>query len=463
MNFDSHPFTNFVSSLSTSLGHKPSFDELKNELLKTNENEQRVYKVGLKENEGLSIIYYDDVTNVEKVRSEEILELEKSLRSLVIDKQNLSILGSQLNKILYNSEAIDELQSVDWNKIVLQKCYEGTVLMVLNHKDKWYVTTRRCLNASASSWIKNKSYMDMFNDAIKDKLSLDQLNKRNVYYFVLLHHRNRNIVNYDYLGKQYAYLVHTMTLQRSNEGLKEVDENLGEAVLYPETFAFASLDQLKEMLRETGRQDEHNKEVSTEGFILKVKDDSSFKTYKLQTEIYQKLMKLKPNNSNIHQSYLELYQKDSLKDYLSFTSKYQNEVINRINKAIKTISLELLNLYHATRRKQNPEVYASLKDTYKKTLYGLHGLYIENRKKDFEEGCENQKSKSITVHDVYHFVKNLPPSNLRQLFFERYMIIDEGKVKQYFNSQCIYTTTHTSLMFRDLIEKMKKNNESKSF
>lgn len=462
MNFDSHPFTNLVNSLTTSLSHKPSFTELKEELMKTNANEQRIYKVGLKENDTMAIVYYDDVANIEENRSDEIINLEKSLRSLVIDKTNLSILGSQLNKILYNSDALEDLKSVKWENIVVQKCYEGTVLMVLNHNDQWYVTTRRCLNASTSLWIRNKSYMDMFNDAIKDKLVLDQLNKNHVYYFVLLHHRNRNIVNYDYLGKQYAYLVHTMTLERSEEGFKEINENLGEAVLYPETLTFSSLDQLQNMLREIGKQDEHNKEISTEGFILKVKNDNNFRTYKLQTEIYQKLIKLKPNNSNIHQSYLELYQNDALKDYLLFTSKYQNEVINRINKAIKTVSLEVLNLYHATRRKQNPEVYSALKDNYKKVLYGLHGLYIENRKKDFEESSSHQKNKSITIHDVYHFIKNLPSSHLRQLFLERYIMLDEGKITQYLNPQCIYTTTHTSLMFRDLIEKMKQKKQNKS-
>jgi len=445
-----------------SLGHKPSFAELKAELIKTNADEQRIYKVGLKEDDYVAIVYYDDVSNAEETCSEEIINLEKNLRSLVIDKENLSILGSQLNKILYNSEAIEDLKSVDWKNVIVQKCYEGTVLMVLNHNDHWYVTTRRCLNASSSSWIRNKSYMDMFNDVIKDKFNFDQLNKDNVYYFVLLHHQNRNIVNYDYLGKDYAHLVHTLTLERSNDGLKEVNENLGETFLYPEKLTFSSLNKVQELLHDLGKQDDHAKEISTEGFILKVKNDDAFRIYKLQTEIYQKLIKLKPNNSNIHQSYLELYQKDTLKDYLLFTSKYQIEVINRINKAIKTISLEILNLYHTTRRKQNPEVYSALKDNYKKVLYGLHGRYIENRKKDFEELGSPQKNKSITVHDVYHFIKTFPPSNLRQLFLERYIMLNEGIVTQYLNPQCIYTTTHTSLMFRDQIEKMKQKQKQKN-
>ena len=40
--------------------------------------------------------------------------------------------------------------------------------------------------------------------------------------------------------------------------------------------------------------------------------------------IYEKLIKLKPNNSNIHQSYLELFQKDKLNDFLPYFSKYNN-------------------------------------------------------------------------------------------------------------------------------------------
>ena len=73
---------------------------------------------------------------------------------------------------------------------------------------------------------------------------------------------------------------------------------------------------------------------------------------KLQTEMYQKISKIKPNNSNIYQCYLELYQKDKLQFYLPFVTKYYYDIIKRINNSMRTLSKEILNIYHVTRKKK---------------------------------------------------------------------------------------------------------------
>ena len=74
----------------------------------------------------------------------------------------------------------------------------------------------------------------------------------------------------------------------------------------------------------------------------------------------------------------------------------------------------------------------------------------------------NFLSKSINVHDVYHFLKNLPAHELRQIYYERSLLLT-NKLSTFLNKTCIYTMTQSTLMFRDtessLISKYKTESE----
>lgn len=87
-------------------------------------------------------------------------------------------------------------------------------------------------------------------------------------------------------------------------------------------------------------------------------------------------------------------------------------------------------------------------DQYKKILYAIHGLYIKGRKKDFVNGkeIEGKDSKSITVHDIYYYLKNLPPEQLRKLYDDRILMMTNTNIIPYLNLGCIYTLTQTRLM-----------------
>jgi hypothetical protein len=414
------------------LSTKTTFEELVNEL--------KTHKISVKQHEDLAILYYNTDTKL-------LDPLEQSCRSVIIEKDTLKIIGSQFNKIIQNTDAITKLKTVDWTKVVVEKSYEGTLLLVFWHKDKWYVTTRRCINAVDSVWVKNRSYRDLFDEAITNKFTLDELNKNYCYHFVLVHHNNRNIVNYNFLlGREYKEVFHVMTTEKYT--LNEVEHKINDSVRNAEKVTFDSLDKLLEQLQQINANDINNHRITEEGFVLRVYDGKQFTVYKLQTEVYQYLMKLKPNNSNVHQGYLELYQKDKLADYLPYFTKYNNDIVKRINATMKTLSKELLDLYHCTRQKKSPEVYNILSDTYKKILYELHGLYINNRKQDFQENSNNnQESKSINVHDVYYFLKQMSAMDLRNLLLDRMMLLEKDEAT-FINKNCIYTTTQTMLMFK---------------
>jgi len=56
-------------------------------------------------------------------------------------------------------------------------------------------------------------------------------------------------------------------------------------------------------------------------------------------------------------------------------------------------------------------------------------------------------NKSITIHDVYYYLKGLPFIQLRQIYNDRMISISNGTNNPHINKQCIYTLTQCELMF----------------
>lgn len=451
MNFiEKLPINQLITKLSLEYG-TINFEMLKKELLRKDSNNNPIYYVNIKEFEDLAIIYYNNPPLVDSDRDDLARKIEQTCRSYIIEKSTLKPIASQFNKIIYNDDAKEYLKNIKWDNVIIQKCYEGTMILLFNYNNKWFVSTRRCLRAEDSIWIRNKSYREMFDEAMDGKFTFDELNKDYCYHFVLIHYKNKNIVNYNYLGKEYKELYHVMTTKKYT--LEEVDYKINDNIFRVEYEKFDSLEKLYEKLSEISKQNESQNKITTEGYVLRAYDGEIFKSpfmiLKIQTEIYQKLMKVKPNNSNIHQNYLELYQKDKLAEFLPYFTKYGNNIIKRINISMRTLAREILNLYHLTRQKRNPHIYHSLTDIYKKILYKLHGLYIENKKQELMSSKNNKKiSKSINIHDVYYYIKSLPPNELRRLYYDRLYLL-ENPNNTFLDRNCIYIMIQSMLMFRN--------------
>ena len=474
-NFEKSPIFKLINQLSEQKDLPINFEQLKEELLRKDENNNPIYYLQIKEGDNLAILY-NDITNENPNKNCFAYEVEQYCKSLILEKSTLKPIGTQYNKIIYNQEAVTYIKDKNWDNIVIQKCFEGTMLLVFHDGNEWIVSTRRCLNSKNSTWVKNKSYWDMFEEARDNKFNFDDLNKNYCYHFILVHYKNRNIVNYNYLGRNYKELYHTLTTEKYT--LNEIpNENIN--VNTVEEQKFENIDDLYKSIETINNNDLQTHKISTEGYVLRVYDGepykSPFKILKIQTPIYQKIMKIKPNNSNIHQSYMELYQKDKLSEFLPFFTKYNNDIIKRIHISIRNLAKEVLDLYHSTRQKKNSHIYTNLPDQYRKILYGLHGLYIQHRKQDFngdkdvtkqgeddKEGSgdilEKNLTRSINVHDVYNYLKNLPPQELRQLFLERTLLMDDPNMI-FLNKVCINTKTQSTLMFGNILKTRKKKED----
>ena len=358
--------------------------------------------------------------------------IDDDTKSIIIDKSKLKPIVSQFNKMIYNDDAINFLKDKTWgDNITVKYCYEGTMIVVFYSHNKWYVCTRKCLDAKNSFWIRNISYYDLFMEAIEGKFKIEDLNKNNCYHFILIHHKNKNIVDYSYLGGQYKNVALAMTTEKFT--LKRIKFHINDKILYPKVLVFANLDEVLAELKNISDGDKYTHHISTEGIVVDYVNNNTLTILKLQTNVYKFINEHKPNISNVDAMLLGLYQTNRLCDIAPFFASDAGDVINRIHAAMQTISYEILNMYHLTRSRKNKRLYEQLPGSYRRALFQIHGKFLQKRQRETKQHRDNYLGdhKSITVHDVYDCLKNeLDLYTLKKIFIDRLDLIDNPEINE---------------------------------
>ena len=118
-------------------------------------------------------------------------------KNIIYDINTEQPIASQYNQPITNTDNITTYIKNNniTNDITIRFCYEGTHIIVFNHNNKWFISTRKCLDARESKW-NNKSHYDMFMETIKGKFNLNDLDKNYCYHFNLIHNQNYRSIKY---------------------------------------------------------------------------------------------------------------------------------------------------------------------------------------------------------------------------------------------------------------------------
>jgi hypothetical protein len=325
---------------------------------------------------------------------------------------------------------IAQLLPTDLKGVEIMYIYHGVDMVLFHNDGRWYTGIG--------------SKLDLYDNSNSNPLIPEaDLDITKVYRFIL----NRPETVFDSIinlnRKQFLLLgIDNLSLSE----LKSVHPTIPK----PGQLHFSCLDELQTKMALVIHDNRINKKITFEGYRIIYNNIHYF----YRSDLYLSIKKQIPSTyQNVHQIYFELYQLNKLADILPYLSKYSSEIIHRINMSMRTISKEILNIYHATRKLNNKDLYHKLPKNYKKIIYSLHGIYITNCTDDMHIPPNNKKlltdnhddTKSITVHDVYYHLKNIPIDTLIELYKTRSELIEQPDMKQYF-IDCIYTLTHTKLL-----------------
>ncbi len=399
--------------------------------------------------------------------TENIKELENFTTTLY-KKSPFKKIASFITPTLLNNNVILKIKSdnnILFNKLAIKTAMEGIDVVFVFDKDtnEWKTITEKSLNGFDSHY-RNKKIKELINEIITSKnINLNLLNKEHIYYFKLVHHKNNGILNFNHYGSGYKELYLNYILNKDKLLINPSPDIFEDKIniKYVQQLFFENVTELIDSLNQLSYDNMSSKKITQEGFEIYDYNTYKLMNYKIQTHIYQQILYIKPKCENINLGYLELYQDNKLNEYLPYFTNYHGEIIHRISMSIRTISKELLDIYHFLKKNKKSELYNNIPNNYKKVLYKIHGIYIDARKSDFiknnsdtvqvdSEEITKVEFKSITVHDIYHYIKSLSLLQLKQLYIDREEIIKEKKVNENIYNllvkDCVYTMTQTKLM-----------------
>jgi len=424
-------FNNFIGDLK-SKNPQLSIEDVKSELYK-NSIMTKHYK-----EDNLMLVYH-------KFDTPSSSNLEKVCRSLIIDVTTFEPISFSCLNPICNKEAQKILINNSSVSTTFYRCYEGSLMSLFYYNDKWYLSTRRCLNASDSVW-NEISHYKMFMDVLDSEgLSFDQfcekLDKTKGYYFVLIHHNIKNVVNYSSIfGENYAKLCLAFVRDSVSQiEIEDYDIPDFKNVFKPEQ---VSIDEFSEENKQI------ELDIISEGIITRLNVGDNWYLLKLQNLSYQ-FSKALGSESNIFKGYIYLYQTGTLKQYLSnsnhknfdkivnpYNQTEQFDTVGVIDAVFKVLTSEMFELFKMlwslkTNERLNSTLYHILPKEYKDILFALRGIYFHMRTKNIGE----TNKIMFGIKDIYNYLKSVDVEQISALLRQRKLMFNWIIVDQTNNEQ----------------------------
>jgi hypothetical protein len=362
-------------------------------------------------------------------------KLYEQCRSIILDFSmsfGNNVVVSYANSIPERISVSDYEKSVYNPEDRFYEAYDGTMITVYNYNNEWYFGTVSCPDANSSRFSHpTKKHGNMFDEVLmtyyRASFTDEEISKddpKNIskklrglftqnfdpsysYEFILIHHENIHIINYDNdVGANYKFLFHVNTKNRYTLVEENIDskpyEHIG--VKYSNKFT-TPLEAFTYMTTTP----------NSYGIIVKKATPDGVKLYKISTDTIQFREDTDPCNPNVWNNILTVYMKNrsdyQITDYINYyASNIEYPVDNYgrnidptylIHTTICTIKDLLYNLYILTttyypkykRFKMNKELDKQLPPIIQYHLAQLRNQQV----KIYTEGI-------ITAQNVYYYL-----------------------------------------------------------
>ena len=220
-------------------------------------------------------------------------------RGAVIDIKNNKVISVPPSRA-YEESNLEMIMNNHSDEMKYEVLMEGTMVNVFYHKQEWRLSTRSSIGGN-NLWDSKMTFKQMINDIMGDESWMDTLKQDHCYSFVLVHTKNRIVspVNSDML-----YLV-------------EQYNTTGDVPVRVENDILEKVGTLPKISKEYISNYFGDLYFSIKGFVIKYKNESQPRIKWINPN-YKYVMGLKMHNNNKFLNYIELRQKNLLKEYLRF-------------------------------------------------------------------------------------------------------------------------------------------------
>ena len=281
--------------------------------------------------------------------------------------------------------------------MVAEEFVEGTMLNVFFNAGVWEVATKQTIGANVRFYTNNvDTFYSMFLDAMQTTgLTLDMLDKKNSYSFVLQHPKNRIVVPFQN-ATLYLVAVYQITLVEETNMYDIVSVSIPAAltscVKTPERYD--GWDTYEDLIQ-------HYASINTPyeclGFMMR--DPLTGERAKIRNPVYERVRRLRGNQPKLMYHYLCLRKEGKVGEFLSYFPEHKSAFASYRNQ-MHAFTQNIFQYYiQCYMKKMNP--LSEFPPQYRPHMFNLHRTYIDVLK---------EQHQHITKVFVIAYVNSLHPS-----------------------------------------------------
>jgi hypothetical protein len=311
-----------------------------------------------------SIMFYDKPNIVE------FNNINRNIRSVIIDNKEEKIISLSPSKSLYMDEFISNYPQFD--DVIIEEFIEGTMINLFwdVYANKWEISTKTTIGGNVI-FFSNKTFNTMFYDTLNYcNLDLSILNKLYCYSFVMQHPNNRIVTNFKIPSLYLIEVYNQGVFMNVNEVIQTFTNT---HVMIPKV-----LDHFSNYNELINYYNENDIPSYLMGIVIR-KKGTNIRT-KIRNPNYEKIRLLRGNSSNLQYHYFTLVKENKIDEFLTYYPEYNNKI-----KKYSSIDNNFINNLY----KNYVSCYIKKKDrlnnfpkNYKTHMFYIHQIYLNHLKPD---------------------------------------------------------------------------------
>jgi len=286
------------------------------------------------------------------------------------------------DKFFNYGEQHSAVHEIDWETASVQQKVDGSLIKIWYDNNLWHISTNGSINAF-SAGCGETSYGLLVADAISNIPDFwYALNPTRCYMFELTSPYNHIVIQYEGIHLWYLGC-------RDMENDTEIDEEFNvEGILHPALFPHHSLSECVMAAHEMGEDEE--------GYVV---CDKNFNRIKIKGDEYLRLHKIRGNGPLTTLRVVEMWQNDSLDDFVAYYPEFEefaqnvlNEIGNLVN--LSEIAYKVVSGYDTPERRD----FARYANTYKPPIRSYLYAKLDNKVEDAIDFFAEMRARTLASY-----------------------------------------------------------------
>lgn len=352
-----------------------------------------------------SKIQYNIVSYNKDMLTAETISTYGKYRSVIINEAGAVVGFAPPKSIL--AETFMATHPVVNENMVAEEFVEGTMLNVFFNAGVWEVATKQTIGANVRFYTNNvDTFYSMFLDAMQTTgLTLDMLDKKNSYSFILQHPKNRIVVPFQN-AMLYLVAVYQITFVEKTNMYDIVNVGIPASLtLCVKTPAiYDGWETYEDLIQQYAS-------INTpyECLGVMMRDPLTGERAKIRNPVYERVRRLRGNQPKLMYHYLSLRKEGKVGEFLSYFPEHKS-AFSMYRNQMHVFTQNIFQYYiQCYMKKANP--LSEFPPQYRPHMFNLHRTYIDILK---------EQNQHITKVFVIAYVNSLHPS--QQMYWLNYNI-----------------------------------------